>query len=904
MKLRFFKTAIGTFAVTVLLSGAVMGTYVSAEEIPSEVVSTTAVTVQENETVQLIAPAVLKAENTVDGVRISWNAAEGAAEYEIYRKAGASAWVQIGRSAATTYTDKGAKSGQTYSYSIRCIDATGGFASGNGQAKNIKYIKAPVITKLENTATGTKITWSKSEGASSYAVYLLDSNKSWKKLGETKSTSYTHKKLSSGKTYTYTVRCLDSKKKAVSAYDEDGTSNVFLKAPVISAVKSVESGVRVEWKALKGASAYSVYRKTEGSSWTKAGTSKGASFTDKKAKSGKKYYYAVRCIDKNGKLVSVMSTSKSLKHIKAPVITKFENTSTDTKIKWEKSEGASSYAVYLLDSNKKWKKLGETKSTSYTHKKLSSGKTYTYRVRCLDSKKKAVGGYDKDGTANVFVKAPAVSSVTSVRGGTEIKWNKLKGAASYRIYRKNGSSSWKSIGTSKTGSFTDKNVASGEKYTYRVKCLDKNGKVISVAGTEKSVRYIKAPVIKKFENTASGIKLSWEKSKGASAYAVYLLDSKGKWQKLGDTKSSSYTHKDVKNGKSYTYRIKCLDSKGKAVSGAEKGKSALYTAPQKITKASQTDAGFVIEWKAVKAASGYRVFRRALGSSWEKLADVTSGTSYTDTSAEKNKAYCYGIRCLDKNKKYISVCSEETKYYLGGKLAHGEIKVGGKKYNFNQGVYRSGLQKIDGKTYYFDSDGNIKKNGIVGSDKDGWYYADKNGVINMNYVDGIEYKGKKWIVSNGKAKKVSTQSDKVLYSAAKEVAKVTKPEMSKEKKLKACFDYSQKNYIELRPRTPHYKGLDWPIVYANDMFIRGAGNCFSYAAAFAYMAKAIGYEEVYLCNSGGHGWAEIDGLVYDPEWGRHYKNHTYFGLDYETTKDPNYKNAFKKEVDWMYIKVK
>ena len=42
------------------------------------------------------------------------------------------------------------------------------------------------------------------------------------------------------------------------------------------------------------------------------------------------------------------------------------------------------------------------------------------------------------------------------------------------------------------------------------------------------------------------------------------------------------------------------------------------------------------------------------------------------------------------------------------------------------------------------------------------------------------------------------------------------------------------------------------------MFVDGAGNCFSYGAAFAYMAKAIGYKNVYCCNSGGHGWAEVD----------------------------------------------
>ena len=49
------------------------------------------------------------------------------------------------------------------------------------------------------------------------------------------------------------------------------------------------------------------------------------------------------------------------------------------------------------------------------------------------------------------------------------------------------------------------------------------------------------------------------------------------------------------------------------------------------------------------------------------------------------------------------------------------------------------------------------------------------------------------------------------------------------------------------------------------MFFRGGrGDCVSYAAAFAYLANAVGMKKVYVICSGGHGWAEIGGKVYDP----------------------------------------
>ena len=149
---------------------------------------------------------------------------------------------------------------------------------------------------------------------------------------------------------------------------------------------------------------------------------------------------------------------------------------------------------------------------------------------------------------------------------------------------------------------------------------------------------------------------------------------------------------------------------------------------------------------------------------------------------------------------------------------------------------------------------------------------------------------------------MSAESLATLQRAQAVVAGITNDSMTKEEKLKVCFDYVR-TYPESRPRMPHYKGMDWPVIYADDMFVRGTGNCCSYAAAFAYMAKAIGYEEVYCCNSGGHGWAEIDGLVYDPEWSMHHHVYSYYALSYDTRTDQDYKGAIGAGYPWMRIKI-
>ncbi len=216
-----------------------------------------------------------------------------------------------------------------------------------------------------------------------------------------------------------------------------------------------------------------------------------------------------------------------------------------------------------------------------------------------------------------------------------------------------------------------------------------------------------------------------------------------------------------------------------------------------------------------------------------------------------------------------------------------------------------------GKVYYVKNGAWQKSfTGVADAASDGRNYYIKNGTwLKTNTTASLN--GSDYVIIEGIASKVSSESDRTLWRAMKVVENITDDSMSKEQKLRKCFDYVRTNYRESRPRTPHYTGTDWPIIYANDMFVRGNGNCCSYAAAFAYTAKAIGYTEVYACNSGGHGWAEVDGLVYDPEWSLHgpyiytqYGPYDYYGTTYSPQRtDMNYRGAIATGYAYMRVKI-
>ena len=459
-------------------------------------------------------------------------------------------------------------------------------------------LATPKITKAESVDGGVKISWNKSNGAEKYRVYYKGS-KGWTRMVDTTSTSYIDKDVSSGKNYTYTVRCINSSAtKFTSGYDSKGKSVKYISAPKISKTENVNGGVKISWNKSNGAEKYRVYYKGS-KGWTRMVDTTSTSYIDKDVSSGKNYTYTVRCINSSAtKFTSGYdSKGKSVKYISAPKISKTENVNGGVKISWNKSNGAEKYRVYYKGS-KGWTRMVDTTSTSYIDKDVSSGKNYTYTVRCINSSAtKFTSGYDSKGKSVKYISTPKITKAESVDGGVKISWNKSNGAEKYRVYYK-GSKGWTRMVDTTSTSYIDKDVSSGKNYTYTVRCINSSATKFTSGydSKGKSVKYISTPKITKAESVDGGVKISWNKSNGAEKYRVYYKGSKG-WTRMVDTTSTSYIDKDVSSGKNYTYTVRCINSSAtKFTSGYDsKGKSVKYiSAPaehthswQKITKETQ-----------------------------------------------------------------------------------------------------------------------------------------------------------------------------------------------------------------------------------------------------------------------------------------------------------------------------
>ena len=180
-----------------------------------------------------VAPTISKLENTSSGIKLTWNKIAGVYGYRLYYKPVSGGWKRFKDTTATSFTDSGVVPNKTETYTIRCIDKNGNTVSGfNSKGWSKKYTPvAPTISKLENTSGGIKLTWNKIAGVYGYRLYYRPASGGWKRFKDTTATTYTDAAVKSGRTETYTIRCIDKNGNTVSGYNSKGWSKKYVYNP-------------------------------------------------------------------------------------------------------------------------------------------------------------------------------------------------------------------------------------------------------------------------------------------------------------------------------------------------------------------------------------------------------------------------------------------------------------------------------------------------------------------------------------------------------------------------------------------------------------------------------------------------------------------------------------------------
>mgnify|MGYP003290090741 CR=1 FL=1 len=203
-------------------------------------------------------------------------------------------------------------------------------------------------------------------------------------IGSTTNKYFNDKKAPAGKTCRYKIRAKNEA--GYSAYSAS-LAIKHIDEPTLKSIENSAYGVLIKWDKVTGAQKYNVYRKVSGGEYKYIGATSNAYYTDKTAKSGTKYYYAIRA--KRDDSVSSQSSSLSKYYLEDTTLNTPTSTSKGIGLRWSEVAGAEGYKVYRRTTNGSYKIISTEKGVSnltYRDTTAKKGTKYYYKVKAYKSK--------------------------------------------------------------------------------------------------------------------------------------------------------------------------------------------------------------------------------------------------------------------------------------------------------------------------------------------------------------------------------------------------------------------------------------------------------------------------------------------------------------------------------------
>ncbi len=165
----------------------------------------------------------------------------------------------------------------------------------------------------------------------------------------------------------------------------------------------------------------------------------------------------------------------------------------------------------------------------------------------------------------------------------------------------------------------------------------------------------------------SGLRINWEKTKGAVSYNVYKI-ANGRSIFLGNTTDLYFDDNTAQPNETSAYTVRALDINGNLDSGYAGTMSGTYIcSPAKLALSINPD-GVKIGWYLVEGVEAYKLFRREIysdgtKSDWIEIFTAGSKTTvYNDKSLESGKHYEYTIRSIS-SKGASAICKFASTWY-------------------------------------------------------------------------------------------------------------------------------------------------------------------------------------------------------------------------------------------------
>ena len=347
-------------------------------------------------------------------------------------------------------------------------------------------------------------------------------------------------------------------------------------------------------------------------------------------------------------------------------------TTTSLKLSWSSSAYAQGYEVYRYDTGKKtYVKVATVTGTSSNITGLAAGTDYKLAVSAyVKSSGKTL--YSEKTVINAATKPAKVSGISfSSRAEKSIalKWNTVKGATGYKVYRLVAKDNYKYLGSTSKTAYNVNGLTGSTAYTFKVVAYKKVGSK-ELVGEDATARIMTTPsAVKNLKISArsnASITMKWSKVNNADGYIVYRYRG-NRAVKIKTITSKSkvvFVSSKLSAGTTYKYRVVAYKKDGKAIvenAGTYVSGFTLPATPVVSAKAGVKQAK--IAWKRAKGATGYIVYMStSKRGTYKAVATIRKAgtTSYTKKGLKKGKTYYFKVRAFNKSGKTTYKSSYST----------------------------------------------------------------------------------------------------------------------------------------------------------------------------------------------------------------------------------------------------
>lgn len=399
------------------------------------------------------APTGLSVSTTRTGATLSWTAAAGATSYEVKRGAsGTVATVSSGRS----HTFSGLTASTSYTLYVRAKNSSGtsDWVSIAARTKGIPDV--PTDLTVNTTRTGATLSWTATDGATSYEVKRGASG-----TVATVSSGRTHtfSGLTANTLYTLYVRAKNSN--GTSAWTSIAARTTPLPPPQPTGLDTTPTAnsLTFSWSAAARATSYEVKR---GASGTVATVSSGRTYTFYGLTPNTSYTLFVRAKNAGGE--SNWSSYTGTTGPRVPTNLRVSATSTTLTLSWTGD------VLARFDVKRgRTGTLSDTGGSSYTFTGLSASTSYTLYVRAkTDAGKSTWVSLTRRTTP---VPAPTGVETTDVLAtSATLEWTAVGEATGYQVRKNSGTA----ISVSST-SYTFSGLTRETSYTLEVRARNSGG---------------------------------------------------------------------------------------------------------------------------------------------------------------------------------------------------------------------------------------------------------------------------------------------------------------------------------------------------------------------------------------------------------------------------------------------